>query len=72
MDGGTISDILDFYEAYQMSDTVMCYVTSQVLAGVDHMHNMHCVHRDIKSSNVLLSMQGEVKICIRNNKLINT
>ncbi|RIA92657.1 kinase-like domain-containing protein [Glomus cerebriforme] len=35
----------------------------QVLNGVDHMHQLNIVHRDIKPDNLLLFDKGLVKIC---------
>ena len=34
----------------------------QILAGVEHLHQLGIVHRDIKPSNILLSRDGQVKL----------
>eukprot|EP00927_Polykrikos_kofoidii_P070897 TRINITY_DN67267_c0_g1_i1.p1 TRINITY_DN67267_c0_g1~~TRINITY_DN67267_c0_g1_i1.p1 ORF type:complete len:681 (+),score=133.31 TRINITY_DN67267_c0_g1_i1:52-2043(+) len=36
---------------------------AQILQGVDFMHQCHCVHRDLKPDNILLTGHDEVKIC---------
>ena len=33
----------------------------QVIVGLAHMHKNNIMHRDIKSENILVSSQGELK-----------
>lgn len=33
-----------------------------MLLGLNHMHSMGVVHRDVKGENVLLNLDGQVKI----------
>eukprot|EP01123_Difflugia_compressa_P007177 TRINITY_DN19742_c0_g1_i1.p1 TRINITY_DN19742_c0_g1~~TRINITY_DN19742_c0_g1_i1.p1 ORF type:complete len:204 (+),score=29.40 TRINITY_DN19742_c0_g1_i1:32-613(+) len=40
----------------------MARVCLDVLQALHHMHVMHCVHRDIKSDNILLNHKGQVKL----------
>ncbi|CAH2078210.1 unnamed protein product [Thlaspi arvense] len=40
---------------------VKCYIT-QLLRGLDHCHTNHVLHRDIKSSNLLINGDGVLKI----------
>mmetsp|Transcript_8880 Transcript_8880/g.10147 ORF Transcript_8880/g.10147 Transcript_8880/m.10147 type:complete len:471 (+) Transcript_8880:304-1716(+) len=40
----------------------IAYVCKQMLHGLSFMHSQHRLHRDIKSDNVLLDMNGEVKL----------
>ncbi|ESQ55051.1 hypothetical protein EUTSA_v10027413mg [Eutrema salsugineum] len=40
---------------------VKCYMT-QLLRGLDHCHTNHVLHRDIKSSNLLINGNGVLKI----------
>src|SRR5699024_11152370 len=50
--------------AGEPTDTVMwCVsVSTQVCAALSHAHAVHMVHRDLKSSNVLISADGTVTI----------
>ncbi|KAL7144535.1 hypothetical protein ABFS83_07G019200 [Erythranthe nasuta] len=40
---------------------VKCYV-HQLLSGLEHCHNRHVLHRDIKGSNLLIDDEGVLKI----------
>nr|XP_043627451.1 probable serine/threonine-protein kinase At1g54610 [Erigeron canadensis]XP_043627452.1 probable serine/threonine-protein kinase At1g54610 [Erigeron canadensis]XP_043627453.1 probable serine/threonine-protein kinase At1g54610 [Erigeron canadensis] len=40
---------------------VKCYM-HQILSGLEHCHNRHVLHRDIKGSNLLLDNDGSLKI----------
>jgi serine/threonine-protein kinase len=39
------------------------HVVMEALAGLDHAHKQGIVHRDVSPSNVLVSFEGEVKVC---------
>lgn len=75
MDGGTLSDIVSFYGKVAMTEAQLkwafwnvCQVHSdiysqlQVCRGIQSLHSSQRIHRDIKSSNILLSMSGQVKL----------
>lgn len=38
-------------------------ITYQTLQGVAYCHRQGCLHRDIKPENILLTAQGQVKLC---------
>jgi len=44
------------------SEEVAKFIIKRTLQGLDAMHQMNCIHRDIKSENILLSSKGDVKI----------
>jgi len=57
--GGTLTDILvnNFMNEKQIS--VVC---REVLQGLVFLHSQNIIHRDIKSDNILLSMDGDIKL----------
>lgn len=38
-------------------------IVFQTLQGVAYCHKQGCLHRDIKPENILLTAQGQVKLC---------
>jgi len=57
--GGTLTDILvnNFMNEKQIS-----VVSREVLQGLVFLHSKNIIHRDIKSDNILLSMDGDIKL----------
>eukprot|EP01127_Copromyxa_protea_P017140 TRINITY_DN5188_c0_g3_i1.p1 TRINITY_DN5188_c0_g3~~TRINITY_DN5188_c0_g3_i1.p1 ORF type:complete len:611 (-),score=93.64 TRINITY_DN5188_c0_g3_i1:126-1958(-) len=62
MDGGSLSDILDFHKELPLTEQQVMWIMYSVLKGLSHLHVMDRIHRDIKSPNILLNHRGEVKI----------
>ncbi|XP_051128466.1 probable serine/threonine-protein kinase At1g54610 isoform X2 [Andrographis paniculata] len=48
-------------DTFEKLDKVKCYV-HQLLSGLEHCHNRHVLHRDIKGSNLLIDDDGVLKI----------
>lgn len=44
-------------------DHLTAQITYQTLLGVAYCHKQGCLHRDIKPENILLTAQGQVKLC---------
>lgn len=64
MDIGCLTSVLDFLRARQflLSEAHVAYVMRETLQGLWAMHSRHCMHRDVKSDNVLVSSDGSVKL----------
>jgi len=62
MDAGSLTEILDVFDYLRMEEAQIAYVLRETLQGLEYIHSLHRIHRDIKSDNVLLNVKGEVKI----------
>lgn len=67
MEGGSLTDIVT--QNY-MAEREIAAVCLEVLNGLNHLHSKGIIHRDIKSDNILIGMQGQIKLC--KLKLYNT
>lgn len=61
MSGGCLTDIVQ-EPAIKLSENVISQVMKQTLEGLAYIHSRHVIHRDIKSDNVLIGAEGEIKI----------
>ena len=57
----SLTDVIEeMYENY--SENCCKYILLQALQGLKHLHEKHIVHRDIKSDNILVDQQGQIKL----------
>ncbi|TFK52618.1 Pkinase-domain-containing protein [Heliocybe sulcata] len=59
MDGGPLRDVI---LNNGLTDDQIAYISLETCKGLAYLHAHHIIHRDIKSENVLLNAQGDVKI----------
>ncbi|KAM4754833.1 serine/threonine-protein kinase PAK 3-like [Cyanocitta cristata] len=59
MDGGTLQDVV---RQTRMAEGEMAAVSRECLQGLDFLHSNRVIHRDLKSSNILLATDGSVKL----------
>jgi len=62
MGAGCLTEILEQYDYLQMEEPHIARVCYKTLQGLEYIHSLHRIHRDIKSDNMLLGVNGEVKI----------
>jgi len=62
MDAGCLTEILDQFEHMQLTEEQIAYVCACTLRALSFIHSLHRIHRDIKSDNLLLGTNGDVKL----------
>ena len=59
MDGGELSMIGKYIE---FTESQIAYFAYKVLKGIDYLHSLNIIHRDIKTANIFLNSNGKAKI----------
>lgn len=60
VEGGSLTDVLDVKKP--MPEPLIAFVCLELLKGLHHLHSHFRIHRDIKSDNILVSYDGDIKI----------
>uniref|UniRef100_A0A2M3ZZ43 Putative serine/threonine-protein kinase 10 n=1 Tax=Anopheles triannulatus TaxID=58253 RepID=A0A2M3ZZ43_9DIPT len=60
-DGGALDSIMVELEK-PLTEPQIAYVCKHMCAGLSHLHKNKVIHRDLKAGNVLLTMDGGVKL----------
>jgi len=59
LEGGTFEEAA---RAWRFNETNLAYVARELLKGLSYMHSRQLAHRDLKSANIMMSVQGAVKL----------
>lgn len=46
----------------KLTDQQIAYVLRETAKALVYLHSNHCMHRDVKGHNILLTEEGEVKL----------
>ena len=58
--GGSISSLIQKFG--KLDENLIKKFTQQILFGLQYLHKNKIVHRDIKGANILLTIDGDVKL----------
>lgn len=59
LDFGPLTDIV---LEYMLDEAQIATVTKECVLGLDYLHNNNIIHRDIKSDNILIGLNGQIKL----------
>jgi len=59
LEGGTLTEAR---KGHEFEENEIAYVAKELLKGIEYIHSLGLVHRDVKSENIMLSIHGDVKI----------
>jgi len=65
MGGGNLTAVTDMHHAASplyLKEPHIAYVTIEILNSLSYLHSLHRIHRDIKTDNVLIGDNGEIKL----------
>jgi hypothetical protein len=63
MEGGSLYSVLDNIGENPVLPRVRLSIARQIADGLQYLHTSRIIHRDIKSHNVLLTLDNEAKLC---------
>ncbi|EEB07774.1 STE/STE20/PAKA protein kinase Shk2 [Schizosaccharomyces japonicus yFS275] len=59
MSAGSLTDVI---ERHKLTERQIARICLETCTGIQHLHSRNIIHRDIKSDNVLLDVEGHIKI----------
>lgn len=61
MDGGSLTDIVYGFTK-KIPENISAYIMKEILQGLDFIHDKKQIHRDLKSDNILVDKNGNIKV----------
>jgi serine/threonine protein kinase len=61
MEYGSLTKFIQYYNR-KIPEGVIAYIVYEILKGLNCIHSRWQIHRDLKSDNILINKNGEVKI----------
>ncbi|KAJ8954445.1 hypothetical protein NQ318_011121 [Aromia moschata] len=63
--GGPVTDLVRslLRKGRRMIEEHIYYILKETVKGLIHLHEKNVIHKDVKGSNILLTKDGEVKLC---------
>ena len=62
--GSNLEKVIDSnYYDLKKDEVVIPWIIYQILMGLNYLHSCKIMHRDIRSSNILIDEKGNIKIC---------
>lgn len=59
LEGGTLSEAV---KDHKFNERHIAYIAREILRALKYLHSLGFVHRDLKSANVMMSMDGDIKL----------
>ncbi|KAJ8278097.1 hypothetical protein GJAV_G00083790 [Gymnothorax javanicus] len=62
--GGSVTDLAKgmLKRGDRMDEAIIAYILHEALMGLQHLHANKTIHRDVKGNNILLTIQGGIKL----------